>query len=86
MRNIEKKSNKKQNNKIKFIAEYEPSLPNIYDIWRKNNHLLKNVNEWLVNTNTNTKDLSNIVSHGCFDCGKNLIFCKYLKEKGKYFF
>ena len=45
---LKKKSNKKQNNKIKFIIEYEPSLPNVYGIWRKTNHLLKN-NEELKN-------------------------------------
>ena len=45
---LQKKSNRKRNNKIKFITEYEPSLPNIYSIWRKNNLLLKN-NEELKN-------------------------------------
>ena len=46
---LKKRSNRKQNNKIKFITEYEPSLPNIYSIWRKTNNLLKN-NEELKNT------------------------------------
>ena len=45
---LEKNSNKNQNNKMKFITEYEPSLPNIYSTWRKTNHLLKN-NEKLKN-------------------------------------
>ena len=106
---MEKKSNRKENNKIKFITEYEPSLPNIYSTWRKTNHLLKNneelknifkkvvkdfqrvyrkggkyIKEWLRNTNINTIDLSNIVSYGCYDCRRNCIDCKYLKEKGEY--
>ena len=38
---LKKKLNRKQNNKIKFINEYEPSFPNIYSVWRKTNHLLK---------------------------------------------
>ena len=38
---LKNKPNRKQNNKIKFLTEYEPSLPNIYSIWRKTNHLLK---------------------------------------------
>ena len=45
---LKKKTNKKRNGKIKFIAEYEPSLQDIYTIWRKNSHLLKN-NEELKN-------------------------------------
>ena len=45
---MKKKSDRKQKNKIKFITEYEPSLPNIFSIWRKKNHLLKN-NEELEN-------------------------------------
>ena len=32
---LKKKSNRKKNTKIKLITEYEPSLPNIYSIWRK---------------------------------------------------
>ena len=36
------KSNRKQNNKLKFITEYESLLSNIYNTWRKTNHLLKN--------------------------------------------
>ena len=40
---LKKKSNKKQNNKITFTAKYEPSLPNIYNIWRKTNEELKNI-------------------------------------------
>ena len=44
----EKKSNRKRNNKIKFITAYEPPLPNIYNTWRKtsqlkNNKELKNI-------------------------------------------
>ena len=42
---LKKKSNRKQNNKIKFITEYELSLPNLYSIWSKTNHLLKNNEE-----------------------------------------
>ena len=45
---LKKKTNQKRNDKIKFITEYEPSLPDIYTIWRKNTHLLKN-NEELKN-------------------------------------
>ena len=106
---MKKKSNRKHNNKIKFITEYEPSLPNIYSMWRKNNRLKnneelkntfkngvkdfqivyrkggKNIKEWLANTNINTINSSNIVSYGCYDCGRNYIDCKYLKEKGEYF-
>ena len=29
---------------------------------------------------------SNIVSYGCYDCGRNCINCKYLKEKGESFY
>ena len=108
---LKKKSNRKQNNKIKFMADYEPSLPNIYSIWRKTNHLLKNneklknifkngvkdfqivykkegknIKEWLANTNINTIDSSNLVSYGYYDCGRNCISCKYLKEKSEYFY
>ena len=45
---LKKRSNRKQDIKIKFITEYEPSLHNIYSVWRKTNHLLKN-NEELKN-------------------------------------
>ena len=108
---LKKKSNRKHNIQIKFIIEYEPSLPNIYRIWRKNNHLLKNneelknifkngvkhfqivyrkggknIKEWLANTNINTIDSRNIVSYGCYNCRRNCIDCKYLKEKGEYFY
>ena len=34
-----KKPKRKQNNKMKFITEYEPSLPNICRIWGKTNRL-----------------------------------------------
>ena len=37
---LKKKSNRKHNSKIKTITEYEPSLINIYSVWRKDNHLL----------------------------------------------
>ena len=30
---LKKKTNKKRNDKIKFIIEYEPSFPDIYTIW-----------------------------------------------------
>ena len=108
---MKKKSNRKQKSNIKFITEYEPFLPNIYSIWRKTNHLLKNneelknifkngvknfqivyrkggknIREWLANTNINTIGSSNIVSYGCYDCGRNCIDCKYLKEKVEYFY
>ena len=107
---LKKKSNRRKNNKIKFITEYEPYLPNIDSIWKKTNHILKNneelknifknsvkdfqivyrkggnnIKEWLGNTNINTINSSNIVSYGCYDCGRNCIDCKYLKEKGEYF-
>ena len=29
---------------------------------------------------------SNIVSYGCYDCGRNCIDCKYLEEKGEYLY
>ena len=45
---LKKKSNGKQDNKIRFITEYEPSLPNIYNIWRKTNHLLKIMKNWKI--------------------------------------
>ena len=41
--------------------------------------------EWLANTNINTIDPSNIVYHRCYDCGRNCVNCKYLKEKVEYF-
>ena len=44
------------------------------------------IKEWLANTNINTIDSSNIVSYGCCNCGRNCIDCKYLKEKGEYFY
>ena len=53
---LKKKSNRKHNNKIKFITEYEPSLPNIYGTWRKNNLLLKY-----------NKELKNIFKSGVKD-------------------
>ena len=37
---LKKKSNRKQNNKIKLKTEYEPPLSNTYNIWRKNDYLL----------------------------------------------
>ena len=108
---LNKKSNRKHNNKIKFITECEPSLPNIYSTWRKNNYLLKNneglknrfkngvkdfqivyrkggknIKEWLANTSIDIINSSNIVSYGCYECGRNCIDCKYLKEKGEYFY
>ena len=46
----------------------------------------KNIKEWLANTNINTIDSSNIVSYGCYYRGRNCIDCKYLKEKGEYFY
>ena len=65
---LKKKSNRKQNNKIKFITEYEPFLPNIYSIWRKTNHLLKN-NEELNNIFKNSvKDFQIVYRKG----GKNI--------------
>ena len=65
---LKKKSNKKQNNKIKFITEYEPSLPDIYTVWRKNRHLLKN-NEELKNIFENDiKDFQLVYRKG----GKNI--------------
>ena len=42
--------------------------------------------EWLANTDVNTIDSGNIVSYGCYNCGKNFLDCKYLKEKGEYFY
>ena len=46
----------------------------------------KNIKEWLTKTNVNTLDSSNIASYGCYDCGRNCIDYKYLKEKGQYFY
>ena len=31
-------------------------------------------------------DSRNIVSYGCYDCGRNCIDCKCLKGKGEYFY
>ena len=45
---LKTKSNRKQNNKMKFITEYGQSLPNFYNMRRKANHFLKN-NEELKN-------------------------------------
>ena len=45
----------------------------------------KNIEEWLAKPNTNIIDSSNIVSYGCYDCGRNCIDCKCLQEKGEYF-
>ena len=65
---LKKKSNRKHNNKIKFITEYEPYLPNIYSSWRKNNHLLRN-NEELTNAFKNgAKDFQIVYRKG----GKNI--------------
>ena len=50
---LKKKSNRKQNKKIKLVTKSEPFLPNIYSIWRKTNYLLKN-NEELENIFKNT--------------------------------
>ena len=108
---LKKKLSRKDNNKIKFITEYEPSLPDVCSKWRKNNLLKKNkkelknifknrvkdfqivyrrggknIKEWLANANIDTIDSSNIVSYGCYDCGRSCIDCKYLKEKGEYFY
>ena len=46
----------------------------------------KNIKQWLANTNINTIDSSNIVLYGCYDCGRNCINCKYLKEKSENIF
>ena len=65
---MKKKTNKKRNDKIKFITEYEPSFPDIYTIWRKNSHLLKN-NEELKNIFKNdVKDFQLVYRKG----GKNI--------------
>ena len=65
---LKKKSKRKHNNKIKFINEYKPFLPNIYSIWRKINHLLKN-NEELKNIFKNgIKDFQIVYRKG----GKNI--------------
>ena len=65
---LKKKTNKKRNDKIKFITEYEPSFPDIYTIWRKNSHLLKN-NEELKNIFKNdVKDFQLVYRKG----GKNI--------------
>ena len=103
------KTNEK--NKIKFLTEDEPSLPNIYNRCRKTSLLLKSyeelrnifktsvrdfqmmywkwgkiIKESLPNTNINTRDSSNIVSYGWYNCGTNCIDCKYLNEKGEHFY
>ena len=108
---LKKKLNRQENNKIKFVNEYEPSFLNIYSILRKTNQLFKimknwknifkiclqdfqiqykkggkNTKEWLANTNINTIYSRNIVSYGCYDCGRNCIDCKYSKEKREYFY
>ena len=46
----------------------------------------KNIKQWLANTNINTIDSSNTVCYGCYNCGRNCINCKYLKEKGEHFY
>ena len=38
---------------------------------------VKNIKELLTNTNINTIDSSNIISYGCYDCGRCCIDCKY---------
>ena len=65
---LKKKSNRKHNNKIKFITEYEPSLPNVYSIWRKNNHLLKNSIELKNIFKNGVKDFEIVYRKG----GKNI--------------
>ena len=68
---MKKKSKRKQKNNIKFITEYEPFLPNIYSIWRKTNHLLKN-NEELKNIFKNgIKEFQIVYKKG----GKNIREC-----------
>ena len=57
---LKKKSNRKQNKKIKFVTESEPFLPNIYSIWRKTNYLVKN-NEELKNIFKNSVTYFQIV-------------------------
>ena len=65
---LKKKSNRKWNNKIKSISEYEPSLPHIYSIWRKTNYLLEN-NEELKNIfKRGVKDFQKVYRKG----GKNM--------------
>ena len=65
---MKKKPNRKQNNKIKFITEYETSLPNIYSIWRKTNHLLKNNEELKSIFKNGIKDFQIVYRKG----GKNI--------------
>ena len=60
---LNKKSNRKQYNKIKF--EYEPS---IYSIWRKTNHLLKNNEELKIIFKNGVKDFQIVHRKG----GKNI--------------
>ena len=47
---------------------------------------VKGIKEWLANTNINTADSKNIVSYGSYDCGRNCIDRKYLKENGEQFY
>ena len=47
---------------------------------------VKSIKEQLANTNINTADSSNIVSYGSYDCGRNCIDCKYLKENDEQFY
>ena len=65
---LKKKTNKNRNDEIKFITEYEPSLPDIYTIPQKNSHVLKN-NEQLKNIFKNdVKDFQLVYRKG----GKNI--------------
>ena len=46
----------------------------------------KNIKEWVCSANINTIDYSNVVHYGCYSCGRNCIDCKYLKDKGEYYY
>ena len=48
--------------------------------------VLKIFKEWSANIIINTIDSSNIVSYGCYDCGRNCYDCKYLIGNGEYFY
>ena len=61
---LKKKSNRKQNQKMKFINEGEQSLPNIYNIWRKTKRLLKNNEELKYICKNGVKDFQIVYRKG----------------------
>ena len=81
MPNISSNNILKNNEELKNI--FKDGVKDYQIVYRKWG---KNIKDWVSNTNINTTDSSNIVSFGCYDCGRDCINCKYLKEKGEYFY